>query len=140
MQNALSNHLLLRALFCLFLSGCFTQVLLYTEKCMNIKSITKDEKKSLLESRDFSAGYKYINPFKPNRLAYLYQQDEPISNFRGVGLYYSFLFIIQILIEHSVGKQWNTWSASGLGLLCLHMSHKKDARLIWVKYCEFQFN
>ena len=26
------------------------------------------------------------------------------------------------------------FAASDLGLLCLSMSHKKDARLIWVKY------
>ena len=24
-------------------------------------------------------------------------------------------------------------AASGLGLHCMHLSHKKDARLIWVK-------
>ena len=26
-------------------------------------------------------------------------------------------------------------AASGRGLHCLSMSHKKDARLIWVKFC-----
>ena len=44
----------------------------------------------------------------------------------------------QILIEHSVSKQWRPCSyaasaASDLDLHCLPMSHKKDARLIWVK-------
>ena len=41
---------------------------------------------------------------------------------------------IQILIEHYVSKQWRPWSdvrsaASDLGLHCLHMSNKKEARL-----------
>ena len=31
---------------------------------------------------------EYINPFKTNGLSYLYQKDEPISNFRGVGWYF----------------------------------------------------
>ena len=30
-------------------------------------------------------------------------------------------------------------AASHLGLLCLSMSHKKDARLIWVKRIEYNF-
>ena len=49
-----------------------------------------------------------------------------------------FVFI-QILIEYSVKKsgdpdQTPRSAASGLVLHCLPMSHKKDARLIWVKY------
>ena len=44
---------------------------------------------------------------------------------------------IQILIEHSVCRQWGPYqmphsAASDLGLHCFPMSHKKDARLIWV--------
>ena len=43
----------------------------------------------------------------------------------------------QILIECSANKQWRPRSeqnvVSDLGLHCLHMSHKKDARLIGVK-------
>ena len=30
----------------------------------------------------------HFNPFKPNELSYHYQQDESISNFRGVGWYF----------------------------------------------------
>ena len=30
--------------------------------------------------------------------------------------------------------------ASDLGLRCLHMSHKKDARLIWIKHTIFSRN
>ena len=38
-----------------------------------------------------------------------------------------YIFFIQILIEHFVYKK------SDLGLHCLHMTHKKDARLLCVK-------
>ena len=48
-----------------------------------------------------------------------------------------FFIFIQILIEHSANSgdpdQTPHHAASGLGLHCLHMSHKKDARLMWVK-------
>ena len=44
-----------------------------------------------------------------------------------------FFIFIQILVEHVVSKQWKFWSdAAGLGLHCLPMPNKKDARLIWV--------
>ena len=44
---------------------------------------------------------------------------------------------IQILIEHSVCRQWvpdqmPRSAASDLGLHCFPMSHKKDAMLIWL--------
>ena len=44
---------------------------------------------------------------------------------------------IRILIEHSVSNsgdrdQMPQNAASDLGLYCLPLSHKKDARLIWV--------
>ena len=48
-----------------------------------------------------------------------------------------FYFFIQISIEHSVTNsepgQTPRSVVSDLGLCCLHMSHKMDARLIWVK-------
>ena len=49
-----------------------------------------------------------------------------------------FFIFIQILIENYASKQWRLRSdaaffASNLGLHYLHMSHKKDARHIWVK-------
>ena len=48
-----------------------------------------------------------------------------------------FLNYIQILIEHSVGKQRRPRSTLpsatfDLGLRCFPTSHKTDARLIWV--------
>ena len=55
-------------------------------------------------------------------------------HFRFKGWCVVFLSFIQILIEHSVRKQWRPDSAaSGLDLHCLTMFHKKDARLLWVK-------
>ena len=49
-----------------------------------------------------------------------------------------YFIFIQVLIEQSLSKQWIPnqmlrTAASGLGLHYLSMSHKKDARLIWVK-------
>ena len=59
----------------------------------------------------------------PNGISHLYQLDRSISSLR------VFIFI-QILIEHSVSKQWRPdqtprSAASDLGLCCLRMSHKK---------------
>ena len=52
------------------------------------------------------------------------------------GCWVIFFIFIQILIEHSVSKQWRSRSdtisvAYDLGLHCLPMPHKKDARLIY---------
>ena len=49
-----------------------------------------------------------------------------------------FLIFIQFVIEYSVSiigdsDQTARSAASVLGLHCLYMSHKKDARLIWLK-------
>ena len=84
---------------------------------------------------DYSLRSK-INPFKLNGISHCYQLDQSISILRGVGWYF-FPFFFQILIKHSVSKQCRPDQApqnvaSALGLHCLRMSHKKDARLIWV--------
>ena len=55
-----------------------------------------------------------------------------------------FFIFIQILIEHSVSNsgvpdQTPRTGASDLDLCCLPMSHKKDARLIWVYLNLFLF-
>ena len=77
-----------------------------------------------------------LNPFKLNGISHSYQSDQCISVLRVVGKY--FFIFIQMLIEHSVSKQWKPdqtphSAVSDLGLYCLHMSHKKDFRCIWVK-------
>ena len=68
----------------------------------------------------------YINPFKPNEISHSYRLDQSISVLRVVWSYLSFLFN-KNKIKHSVCKHS---AASDLGLYCLPMSHKKDARLI----------
>ena len=75
-----------------------------------------------------------IYPFKPNGFSNSYQLDQSIFIIRVVGWYFSFF---KIFIELSISKQCNPdqtlhSSASGLGLHCLPMSHKEDARLIWI--------
>ena len=55
-----------------------------------------------------------------------------------MGCWVIFFFLYQILIEHSVQAnsgdpdQTPRSAASDLGLCCLPVSRKKDARLIWV--------
>ena len=53
-----------------------------------------------------------------NGLSRPYHLDESIFILGDLGVIFHFYFII---------------AASHLGLFCLPMSHKKDARLIWVK-------
>ena len=45
-----------------------------------------------------------LNPFKRNEISHSYQLDQSISILRVVG----FFIFIQILIEHSVSKQWTS--------------------------------
>ena len=63
-RPSLSNHLSLRSLFCLFLSGPFTQVLLYTYlgSGYNIKPIFK-----LVQETDLINAYKYME-FESNQV------------------------------------------------------------------------
>ena len=58
------------------------------------------------------------------------------------GRFVVFFIFIQILIEKADTNsgepdQTPQNAASDLGLHCLHTSHKKDARLIWVKWSHF---
>ena len=71
----------------------------------------------------------------PNVFSHPYQLDESISNFRVVGWYFSFLFKFKKILFANSGETDQTprYAASDLVLHCLPMSHKKDARLIWVK-------
>ena len=70
----------------------------------------------------------------PNGIPHCYELDESISNFRVVGGI--FLFFIQTkrnfckqTVENLIRRHI---PASDLGLHFLPMSHKKDARIIWV--------
>ena len=76
-----------------------------------------------------------FNPFKPNRISQSYQLDQSISVLRVVGSYFSFVFKFWLkILEANSGNPDQTprSAASDLGLHCLPVSHKKDARLLWV--------
>ena len=71
---------------------------------------------------------RWLNSFKPNGISHCYHLDQSIFILR---------VVFYIFMEHSVCKQWRGdqmphSAASGLGLHCLPMSHKKEARLIWI--------
>ena len=72
----------------------------------------------------------------PSGPVHSYQVDESISNFRGVTCTFSFLFYSKSIfpLANSADPDQTPHSVvSDLGLHCLPMSQKWDARLIWVK-------
>ena len=71
-----------------------------------------------------------------NGIYHHYDFDESISFFRGIGSKFSFLFqfSMKIKIANKIAPDGTRrFAASYLGLLCLSMSHEKDARLKRVK-------
>ena len=61
--------------------------------------------------------------------------DESTFIFRGIRSDFSFLFhfSMKIMSANRIAPDGTPrFAASHLGLFCLPMSHKKDARLIWV--------
>ena len=72
-----------------------------------------------------------IKPLVTNGLSHCYHMDESIFIFRGSRI--DIFIFISFFDEIHVSKQNSPrWDAPGL--FCLPMSHKKDAKLIWVKY------
>ena len=74
-----------------------------------------------------------------NGLSHPYHLDESTSIFRDIRSEFSFLFNFSIKIfsaNRKVPDGTPHFAASHLGLFCLPMSHKKDARLIWVNWPE----
>ena len=71
------------------------------------------------------------NPNKPNGLSHPYTLGVSICHLRGDKCMFFFIFVL-FVTEIFVSKQHN--AASDLGLHCLSMSHKKDARLMWVNH------
>ena len=72
-----------------------------------------------------------------NGLSHPYHLDESTFIFRGIGsvFFFSFLFhfSMKFVSANRIAPDGTPrFAASHLGLFCLHMSHKKDARLIWV--------
>ena len=78
--------------------------------------------------------------FVPNGLSHPYDLEESTFILRGIRSNFSFLFLFSMKLM-SANRIANRiapdgtprLAASHLGLFCLPMSHKKDARLIWVK-------
>ena len=77
-----------------------------------------------------------LNPFKPNGISHYYQLDQYISVLRDVGSIFHFYSnfnltfckqLVETLIRRRVLRRL-IWVCT----VC-SMSHKKDARLIWVK-------
>ena len=70
-----------------------------------------------------------------NGFSHSYHLDESTFFYRGVSSNLSFLFhfSMKIKIANGIAPDGTPrFAASHLGLFCLPMSHKKDARLIWV--------
>ena len=69
-------------------------------------------------------------------ISHHYDLDESIFNFMVVGLYFSFNKNIKSnLYEQTVKNLIRAhFVASDLVLHCLPMSHKKDARFVWVRH------
>ena len=77
-----------------------------------------------------------VNPHLRNGYFNPYQLDESIPHFRGAWYTFSFLFYFEsifLLANNEDPDQMSRSAASDLGLHCLPMSQKWDARLIWGK-------
>ena len=73
-----------------------------------------------------------INPYLTNGFSHHYQLDESTFIFRGVSSDFKFLshFSMKFLQANRIAPDGTPRSsASHLGLFCLPMSHKRDARL-----------
>ena len=80
----------------------------------------------------------HVNPVKPSGIShcYMFQLEQSISALSDVWWYVTLLFKFQYnILKANSGypDQTPRSAASGLGLHCLPMFHKKDARLLWDK-------
>ena len=96
------------------------------ERTMTVKLLTEQH----LE-------HSKLNPFKLNGVSHCYQLEQSIFVSINVGLYFSFyLNFNRTFCKQTVERdpdQTPRSVASGLDLHCMSTSHKKDARLLWVK-------
>ena len=84
-----------------------------------------------LETRRFK-----LNPLVMNGLSHTYQMDKFTFIFRGTRSDFSFLFhfSMKFMSANRIAPDGALcFAVSYLGLFCLPMSHKKDARLICIK-------
>ena len=77
---------------------------------------------------------QYINPLVANGHSHPYHLDESIFIFRDIGSNFFFVFHFSFGENRIVPAGMPRFAVSHLGLFCLTMSHKKDVRLIWIKY------
>ena len=73
-----------------------------------------------------------LNPYLTNGFSHYYQLGECTFIFRGIRSDFQFLnnFLMKILLANRIAPDGTPRSAaSHLGLFCLPMSHKRDARL-----------
>ena len=78
-----------------------------------------------------------VYPFLMNGLSHLYHLDVPLSFLGASGVYNFILFFDEIQVSKQNSPRWDD-AASHLGLFCLPMSHKKDARFIQVNISIFR--
>ena len=72
-----------------------------------------------------------------NVLSHSYHLDESLFIFRDIKSNFFILFHFSMkikIVNRVVPDGTPCFAASYLGLFCLPMSHKKDARLIWVNF------
>ena len=78
----------------------------------------------------------HINPYVTNGFSYPYHLDEYSFICRGIRsrFLFSFYFSMKFKVANRIVLDGTPrFAASHLVIFCLPMSHKKDARLIWVK-------
>ena len=76
----------------------------------------------------------FLNPYKPNGISHPYQLDESIFILRGIEGYFSILFHFSMknMSANRIAPDGTPrFAAFNLEPFCLHMSHKKDTRLIY---------
>ena len=66
-----------------------------------------------VQTKNWLAVNARFNRFKTNEMSHFYQLDQSISVLRVIECVFSLTFI-QILLEHSVSKQWRSWSDTAL--------------------------
>ena len=77
----------------------------------------------------------FFIPLVPNGFYHPYHFDESISILRGIRSNFSIILhvLMRIMSANRLAPdETPRYAASHLGLFCLPMSQKKDARLIWV--------
>ena len=78
-----------------------------------------------------------LSPLVTNGFSHSYHLDESTFIFRGISRNFSFLFHFSMKFMSANRKAPDgtpRFAASHLGLFCLPMSLKLDARLIWVRH------